>query len=135
MGVPTASQPLTKLFQFARETSLPLYFLYIVNLDFLARTTSTRTHTINREMEQMGEFILLAAQSRAADQGVVAEGVVRHGSVGEEIIGLCKEFGANYLVLGLPQMEEDEGNVFTHDRLKTFAELVKEQTGTEVIDA
>lgn len=132
-GGPHSQPTIDKAIALARETSLPLYFLYIVNLDFLARSTSTRTHTINREMEQMGEFILLAAQSQATDQEVVAEGLVRHGSVREEIIGLCKEFGADYLVLGRPQMEEDEENVFTHARLKLFADLVEGQTGTKVI--
>ena len=132
-GGPHSQSTIDKAISFARDTGLPLYFLYIVNLDFLARTTSTRTHTINREMEQMGEFILLAAQGRAAAQDVTAEGLIRHGSVGEEIIGLCKEMTADYLILGRPQMEEDEANVFTHARLKTFAQLVKEQTGTEVV--
>jgi nucleotide-binding universal stress UspA family protein len=132
-GGPHSQPTIDQAIALARETSLPLYFLYIVNLDFLAHTTSTRTHTINREMEQMGEFILLAAQSQAAGKMVAAEGLVRHGSVGEEIIGLCKELNADYLVLGRPQMEEDERNVFTHDRLRAFADLVEEQTGAKVI--
>lgn len=128
------SQPTIDLaISLARETGLPLYFLYIVNLDFLSHTTSTRTHTINQEMEQMGEFILLAAQGRAANQGVTAEGLVRHGTVGEEIIGLCQELSADYLVLGRPQLEEEEANVFTHARLRSFMERVKEQSGAEVI--
>jgi nucleotide-binding universal stress UspA family protein len=117
----------------ARETSKPLYFLYVVNLDFLARTTSTRTHTINREMEEMGEFILLSAKGWAADHGASAEGMVRHGVVGEEIVALCQEVGADYLVIGRPQLESDEDNVFTHARLQHFADQVKEQTGAEVI--
>ena len=117
----------------ARETGQPLYFLYVVNLDFLARTTSTRTHTINQEMEEMGEFILLSAKGWAADHGASAEGLVRHGVVGEEIVALCQEVGADYLILGRPQLESDEDNVFTHARLNTFADMVKEQTGAQVI--
>jgi nucleotide-binding universal stress UspA family protein len=117
----------------ARERNQPLYFLYVVNLDFLARTTSIRTHTINQEMEEMGEFILLSAKGWSADHGVLAEGLVRHGVVGEEIVALCKEVGADYLVIGRPQLASDEDNVFTHARLDTFATMVKEQTGAEVI--
>lgn len=132
-GGPHSQSTIDKAIALAQETSLPLYFLYIVNLDFLAHTTSTRTHTINQELEQMGEFILLAAQNRAANQEVTANGLVRHGSVGEEIIAFCNEVGADYLVLGRPQLEEDEANVFTHARLNSFAQLVKERTGTKVI--
>jgi Na+/H+ antiporter NhaD/arsenite permease-like protein len=67
-GGPHSQPTIDEAISLARETDLPLYFLYIVNLDFLAHTTSARTHTINLGMEQMGEFILLAAQSRVADQ-------------------------------------------------------------------
>lgn len=132
-GGPHSQSTINMATKLALETSQQLYFLYVVNLDFLARTTSTRTHTIDREMEEMGEFILLDAQSRAAEQGVSAEGLVRHGSVGEEIVNLCKELGADYLVIGRPQLDEDEENVFTHARLKLFADMVKQQTGAEVI--
>lgn len=131
-GGPHSQSTIDKAISLSRETGQPLYFLYIVNLDFLARSTSTRTHTIDREMEEMGEFILLGAQSRAAVQGITAEGLVRHGSVSKEIIGLCKELDADFLVLGRPQLEEEE-NVFTHARLERFAELVEGETGAEVI--
>lgn len=132
-GGPHSQPTVSMAISLARETGQPLYFLYVVNLDFLARTTSTRTHTINREMEEMGEFILWGAQGQASEQGVLAEGLVRHGQVGEEIIDLCKEVGATYLVLGRPQLESDEENVFTHARLQRFASLVEQQTGAEVI--
>jgi nucleotide-binding universal stress UspA family protein len=132
-GGPHSQSTIDKAISLALETGLPLYFLYIVNLDFLAHTTSTRTHTINREMEQMGEFILLAAQRRAVDQEVAAEGLVRHGSVGEEIVQLCRELKADYLVLGRPQLDEEEANVFTHARLKAFVELVEKQSGAKVV--
>lgn len=117
----------------ARETELPLYFLYVVNLDFLTRTTSTRTHTINQEMEEMGEFILLGAQGWATEQGVSAEGLVRHGDIRQEIVDLCHEVTADYLVIGRPQLEGDEDNVFTHARLKRFTDQVEEQTGAQVV--
>lgn len=132
-GGPHSQSTIDKAIALARETSQTLYFLYVVNLDFLARTTSTRTHTIDHEMEEMGEFILLDAQSRAEALDVTVEGVVRHGVVGEEIVRLCRELDANYLVIGRPQLESDEDNVFTHARLRLFADMVKEQTGATVV--
>jgi nucleotide-binding universal stress UspA family protein len=132
-GGPYSEPTIDRAISLAQETNLPLYFLYIVNLDFLAHTTSTRTHTINLEMEQLGEFILLAAQRRAQDKGVATEGLVRHGTVGEEIIRLCREVSADYLVLGRPQLDEEEANVFTYARLRAFIELVEIQSGAEVI--
>ncbi|RMF39656.1 MAG: universal stress protein, partial [Anaerolineae bacterium] len=118
----------------ALETSLPLHFLYVVNLDFLSSTSSSRVHTIEEEMREMGEFILLTAQAAAADQGVQAFGNVRHGMVGEQIIALCQEVNARYVVLGAPQRRE-ERNIFDIQRLERFAQRITEQTGARVVIA
>jgi len=80
----------------------------------------------------MGEFILLTAQVTAEAQGVTAEGVVRHGKVTEEIIGLAKEKEADYILLGQPE-EVDEEDVFTLERLNAFSELLSAESGAQVI--
>jgi nucleotide-binding universal stress UspA family protein len=123
---------ISKSIELAEATGLPLYFLYVVNLDFLTRTSSTRMHTISREMRQMGEFILLTAQTTAMTRGITAEGIVRQGKVGEEIIGLCHELSADYLVLGQPRLQQEE-NVFNHELLREFIEQTEKQTGARVI--
>ena len=56
-GGPHSQPTINKAISLAWETGLPLFFLYIVNLDFLTHALSTRTHTINQEMELMGEFV------------------------------------------------------------------------------
>ncbi len=131
-GGPDSQATIARSVALGKETGLPLYFLYVVNLDFLSHTSSSRTHTISEQMHQMGEFILLAAQSSAAAQGVTAQGLVRHGSVGEEIARLCHELEATYLVLGRPQVEREE-SVFTHNQLEQFIERIEEQTGARVV--
>ena len=118
----------------AQGTGLQLYFLYVVNLDFLVRTSVGRTHTISEQMQQMGEFILLAAQDAASQRGVVAEGVVRHGEVGEEIVDLCHELSADYLVVGRPRLEREQ-SVFDHAQLDRFVERAEQQTGARVVVA
>lgn len=131
-GGPASQPTIAKAIALAQETGLPLYFLYVVNLDFLSQTPTSRVHTISREMHQMGEFILLMAQETSAQQGISAEGVVRHGSVSEELIGLCQELEADYLVLGKPGVEQEDA-VFTEDRLREFVASTEEQTGARVI--
>jgi nucleotide-binding universal stress UspA family protein len=131
-GGPDSKSTIAQAIDLARQTGLPLYFLYVVNLDFLSHTTSSRIHTISEQMHQMGEFILLAAQDSAAAQGITAQGVVRHGNVGEEIIDLCHELDADYLVLGRPKVQHED-SVFTHELLKRFVEQTEEQTGAKVI--
>lgn len=131
-GGPASQPTIAKAIALAQETGLSLYFLYVVNLDFLSQTPTSRVHTISQEMHQMGEFILLMAQETSARQGISADGVVRHGSVGEELIGLCHELQADYLVLGKPRVEQEDA-VFTEDRLRDFVARIEEQTGARVV--
>jgi len=131
-GGPNSRPTIDCAVQLARETGLTLHFLYVVNLDFLTRTTSTRVRTISEEMRQMGEFILLAAQSRAEAEGVTAETAIRQGNVGQEIVALCHELDADYVVMGQPQMEQEE-SLFTQERLQTFIRDAEEQMGARVV--
>ena len=64
-----SSQPtINQAIRTAVETNLPVYFLYVLNLDFLKKGTQSRTQTISEEMQELGEFILLAAQAQAGDR-------------------------------------------------------------------
>ncbi|MFQ5421322.1 MAG: universal stress protein [Anaerolineae bacterium] len=117
----------------AMETNLPVYFLYVLNLDFLKKGSQSRTQTISAEMQELGEFILLAAQAQAERQGVTAAGIIREGHVvGDEIIDLCHERMADYVILGRPQ-EAKEENVFTHEQLDQFGRHIEQETGAKVI--
>jgi nucleotide-binding universal stress UspA family protein len=131
-GGPASQPTIARAIGLAGETGLPLVFLYVVNLDFLSQTQTSRVHTISQEMHQMGEFILLMAKETSARQGISAEGVVRHGTVGEELIRLCHELGADYLVLGMPKVEQAD-TVFTQDLLDEFVARTEEQTGARVV--
>ncbi len=131
-GGPASQPTIEKAIALALETGLPLCFLYVVNLDFLSQTPTSRVHTISQEMHQMGEFMLLMAQETAAREGIAAKGVVRHGNVREELIGLCHELGTDYLVLGRPKVEQED-TVFTHELLHEFVAHTEEQTGASVV--
>lgn len=131
-GGPGSQPTISKAIQLARENGQKIYFLYVVNLDFLERTARSRTHHISKELRQMGEFILLSAQVHAQQQGAEAEGVIREGNVSSEIIDFCHETEADFLVLGKPKHEQEE-NAFTRERLKEFAQSTEEASGAKVI--
>lgn len=133
-GGPDSQPTIQKAISLAQENSLPLYFLYIVNLDFLVHTQMGRVHTITDQLDQMGEFILLTAQSKAQKKGVEAEGVIRHGNVREEIVEFAKEVKADYVVLGLPTGDdESEQNEFAADRIREFGEIIEQESGANAI--
>jgi len=129
-----SSQPtINQAIRTAIETNLPIYFLYVLNLDFLKKGSQSRTQTISAEMQELGEFILLAAQAQAKRQGVTAEGVIREGDVvGDEIINLCHELTADFVILGRPKGTKQE-NVFTHEQLDQFGRHIEQETGANVI--
>jgi nucleotide-binding universal stress UspA family protein len=115
------------------EKKLPVFFLYVLNLDFLNKGGQSRTQIISEEMRELGEFILLAAQTQAENQGVTAEGIIREGDVvGDEIIALCRDLRADYVILGRSRGAR-ESNVFTHEQLDEFGRHIEKETGAEVI--
>lgn len=132
-GGPASQSTIALAIETAKKHQLPIYFLYIVDLDFLTMTNSARLHTISEEMEEMGEFILMAAQMQAEKERVESFAFVRRGDVSEEIIALGLEMGATYVVLGRPKAEKT--NVFTEERLRAFAERIAEKTGAKVLFA
>jgi nucleotide-binding universal stress UspA family protein len=131
-GGPASLITINKVVKFASETAQPLYFVYVINLDFLSHTASSRVRTITQEMRQMGDFILVIAQEKALDLGVAAQGVVRQGAVGEEIIALCREIGADYLFMGQPRGQEGK-DVFTQERMHQFIQMIEAESGAQVV--
>ena len=131
-GGPQSRPTIKRAIELARATNLPLYFLFVVNLDFLSQSTSTRTNSISKDLHQMGMFILLTAQSMAEAHGIRADRVVRHGNVAKEIITLSREVATSHVVLGYP-VRENEENVFSQDRLRKFSRRIAAESGAEVV--
>ncbi len=131
-GGPSSQGSIDLGIQLAKQTGEPLHFLYVVNLDFLKMTETSRTHVLSEEMRRMGEFILLTTQSKAERVGVAAEGIVRQGDVTEEIIDLAKQLAASHIILGRPKIE-DQAAFFTEDRFQAFVKRCERETGSKVL--
>jgi nucleotide-binding universal stress UspA family protein len=131
-GGPASRPTIEKAIELAKSRGLELFFLYIVNIDFLDRTILSRVSTISQQMQHMGEFIMLSAQATAKSKGIEAQGLVRHGDVTDEINKLCHEIQADYLVIGSPKFHREDSH-FTQTLLRDFIKRVEEQTGAEVV--
>lgn len=131
-GGPGSQPTIERAINLAKETDLPLYFMFVVNFDFFTRTESSRFHLIEKDMHNMGEFILLTAQEQAGKLGIRAEGIVRQGGVVEEIIAVSNELQANYVVLGSPQGIQVE-DAFSQDHFSEFVSRIEEESGAQVI--
>jgi nucleotide-binding universal stress UspA family protein len=131
-GGPSSQPTILKSIELAQDTKKSIFFLYVVNLDFLTHTSSSKTNHISKEIEEMGEFILLSAQEQAESAGVIAEGFIRDGKVIDEIINFCQEKQPSYVILGRPQ-EDTEDNLLSLERLQSIADRILEVCQAEVI--
>lgn len=124
---------ITRAITLAREASLPLHFLYVVNRDLVSDTAVRRTETVvGEQLRQMGSSIVQVAQAIASSQGIPARGAVRYGHVEDEIAGLCQDVDADYLVLSGPS-GHDKTNLFTPKRLTQFRARMERESGAKVV--
>jgi hypothetical protein len=131
-GGPSSKPTIATSIQLSQETGETIHFVYVVNLDFLTHSTSSKTEHISQEMREMGEFILLSAQEQAAEKNVPSLGIIRHGQVIDEIISYCQEQDPRFVILGRPQ-EEQEDNLLSNERLAAFSDRLAEVCQASVI--
>ncbi len=113
----------------AKEQGDALLFLYVVDLHFLDKTAGAGVVDVEQEMTKMGEFLLLMAQERAAEQDVTAETICRKGKFQEGLKSAAGEEGVSLVVFGRPA--DDEESVFQLDDLETFAAEIEDETGVK----
>lgn len=133
-GGPGSRPTIDRAIRLAAETGEEIYFLYIVNVDFLSHTMVSRVQALIEEMNEMGEFILLHARETALAKGITAQGVIRRGNVRDEITALCRELKASYLVLGRPAGGEKQ-DTFDSEAITSFQATIESETGAKVIFA
>lgn len=131
-GGPESQASIHRAIRLAQETSEPLHFLYVINVEFLTQTNIGQAHLVAEELRQMGEFILLLAQSKAEEQGVKAHVEIRQGDVLEQVFALCQELDATYVVLGRPK-PGGEGGVLSNDHLERFTGRIGLYTRAKVV--
>jgi nucleotide-binding universal stress UspA family protein len=112
----------------AKERGDTLLFLYVVDIGFLDTTSAPLVVDVGQELTKMGEFLLLMAKERAAEQDVEAEMISREGEFREELKGAAGVEGVSLVVFGHPGGEESR---FRLDDLEAFAAEIEEETGVE----
>lgn len=133
-GGPFSRPTINTAIALSKESGQSVHFLYVVNLDFLSNALHSNMIVMEEEMRQMGEFILLNAQETARKAGVESVTITRKGQVREEIIALCQETDASYVILGKPQHGQ-EHNVLASDALGDFAREIEQASGAKVVFA
>jgi nucleotide-binding universal stress UspA family protein len=113
----------------AKERGDELAFLYIIDLKFLDKTAAPIMVDVEKELAQLGNFLLLLAKERANEAGINTDALCRKGSVQAEIKKAAQDIGATLVILGRP---EDGSSAFRLSNLQKFADEIKRETGAEV---
>ncbi len=116
----------------ARETGAPLVFLFVADTNFAQPSNPSLADALADELERLGRGLLHIARSRAEEQDVSAEMVVRHGAIRQTIIEFLHEVHASTLVLGAPGTGSEK-KTFSPGELPQFAQEISSSTGVEVI--
>ena len=126
---------LNRAIEIACERDARLTLLYVLDVEFLKRTTLGHTEMVFDELDKMGEFMMIRLCEYASEQGCVdADYVIRHGKVREEITAYLVETQPDLLVLGQPQSTPDEHGppAFQIESLIEFAREITADTGVPV---
>jgi hypothetical protein len=87
---------------------------------------------VEDEISDMGEFLLLMAKERAAEQGVGANTICRKGNLRQEIKKAALEESVSMVLLGHPVSDK---SAFQLAGLEKFAQEIESETGvkTEIV--
>jgi nucleotide-binding universal stress UspA family protein len=111
----------------AKEEGDIVLFLYVADIEFLKQTARGVRHDVmQQEMDRMGNFLLTMACERAAEQGVEALPVLRHGSFAQALREVAVEEEATLVALGRPAGDE---SVFQLTGLQKLAQEIEQETG------
>jgi nucleotide-binding universal stress UspA family protein len=116
----------------ARERGIPLIFLFVADVNFAQPSNPSLAKVLADELERLGRGLLRIARTRAGEQGVSAEIIVRRGAVRQTIEDFLREVQADALVLGAPGTGTEK-KAFSPRELPQFAQEINASTGVEVI--
>ncbi|MEA1978950.1 MAG: universal stress protein [Chloroflexota bacterium] len=113
----------------AKEQGDELAFLYVADMSFLNQTAAPVVVDVESRLEKLGEFQLVMAQERAAEQDIIAQAIVRTGQLRAELVAVAEEIGATLIVMG-GSLGPDAA--FENSALQVFATDLQTETGVEV---
>jgi nucleotide-binding universal stress UspA family protein len=131
-GGKQSAKTVDRAIELALESSSRLFFLYIVDVDFLGYATVARVRLMAEELKETGHFALSILCDKARAQGVTrVESIIREGPIREVIRTVIRELDANVLVAGRP-VRTPQTPSFSATEFENFLASLAEETGVRV---
>jgi nucleotide-binding universal stress UspA family protein len=116
----------------AKKRGAELVFLCVFDPNSAGEQNGKLAAAVVKEQQWLGRALLGTAQVRAREQGVDAGAVILSGPVLETIKSYLRRVGASMLVLGESKVDSALA-AFQPNRVNSFAEQVRQDTGVEVM--
>lgn len=116
--------------QLAKDSDETLALLYVADSSFLDKTASVLLVDIEKELSNMGEFLMSMAAEKAQREGVKTRTVVRNGILRDILPSVAKELHVDTIVMGKPAGDRSR---FNTQELDAFVRQLTSETGAEVI--
>jgi nucleotide-binding universal stress UspA family protein len=115
----------------AKERGADLLFLYVSNIHFLNHITSpVPVQIVEKQLDELGEFVLIMAKERAGKAGVKAETVVRRGEFRAALDEVIREIPISTIILGAGSQGT---GVTTPEYRQDLAQYLLKEHGIEII--
>ncbi len=114
----------------AKEREAEVWFLYVSEIRFLNRAGPPIVVDIEKEMDELGDFLLSMAQERSEKSGVTAEATVRRGIFSKVLREVIVEKEIDTVILG---SAPEETGLVTYERLQELSQELSEELGVEFI--
>jgi nucleotide-binding universal stress UspA family protein len=114
----------------AEERDAEILFLYVSEIRFLNRTGPPIVVDIEKEMDELGDFLLSMAQERAEKAGVLANATVRRGIFSKVLREVIVENKIDAVILG---SAPEEAGIVSYERLQELSEELSKELDVEFI--
>lgn len=96
----------------AKELGADMLLLYVGNVSFLDTIASpVNVEVVQKELDEMAEFLLTVAKERIEKSGVKAKRVLKHGVFQEALMETIQEYEVTAVVLGRPAHDKALTNI------------------------
>jgi len=113
----------------AMERGETLLLLYVANVHFLDHLVGpVQLASVEKELDELGEFLLALAQERAEKAGLAVESVVCHGEFLQSLIDVIKEHKVTAVFLGRPA---HDAALTSSDFISNLARSLPDKLGVE----
>jgi nucleotide-binding universal stress UspA family protein len=113
----------------AQERDETLLLLYVANVHFLDHAAGpVQLELVEKELDELGEFLLALSQERVEKAGLAVESVVCHGEFQQSLIEVIKRHEVTAVFLGRPA---HDAALTTADFISNLARSLPVELGVE----